>query len=72
MSRLEVKIPGQAQGMVERIYRKMERRIAGSPPGLCPVDMTLNFLNLCQAGSVWSSCPRCSGRCWTANRTWTS
>lgn len=55
MSRLEVKIPGQAQGMVERIYRKMERRIAGSPPGLCPVDMTLNFLNLCQA----QTCGKC-------------
>ena len=55
MSRLEVKIPGQAQGMVERIYRKMERRIAGSTPGLCPVDMTLNFLNLCQA----QTCGKC-------------
>lgn len=42
MSRLEVKMPGAAQAVVER-------RIAASPPGLCPVDMALNFLNLCQA-----------------------
>ena len=49
MSRLEVKMPGQAQAVVEQLYRNMERRIAASPPGLCPVDMALNFLNLCQA-----------------------
>lgn len=47
MSRLEVKMPGQAQAVVEQLYRNMERRIAASPPGLCPVDMALNFLNLC-------------------------
>ena len=46
MSRLEVKIPGQAQAVVEQLYRNMERRIAASPPGLCPVDMALTFLDL--------------------------
>ena len=55
MSRLEVKIPGQAQAVVEQIYRNMERRIAASPPGLCPVDMALNFLNLSQA----QTCGKC-------------
>ena len=44
MSRLEVKTPGEAQAVVEQLYRNMERRIAASPPGLCPVDMALNFL----------------------------
>ena len=34
MSRLEVKTPGQAQAVVEQLYRNMERRIAASPPGL--------------------------------------
>ena len=34
MSRLEVKPPGQAQAVVEQLYRNMERRIAASPPGL--------------------------------------
>ena len=55
MSRLEVKMPGQAQAVVEQLYRNMERRIASSPPGLCPVDMALNFLNLCQA----QTCGKC-------------
>ena len=55
MSRLEVKMPGQAQAVVEQLYRNMERRIAASPPGLCPVDMALNFLNLCQA----QTCGKC-------------
>ena len=56
MSRLEVKIPGQAQAVVEQLYRNMERRIAASPPGLCPVDMALNFLSLCQA----QTCGKCA------------
>ena len=55
MSRLEVKIPGQAQAIVEQLYRNMERRIAASPPGLCPVDMASNFLNLCRA----QTCGKC-------------
>ena len=55
MSRLEVKMPGQAQAVVEQLYRNMERRIAASPPGLCPVDMALNFVTLCQA----QTCGKC-------------
>ncbi|MBQ2996988.1 MAG: FAD-dependent oxidoreductase [Oscillibacter sp.] len=55
MSRLEVKLPGQAQAVVEQLYRNMERRIAASPPGLCPVDMALNFVTLCQA----QTCGKC-------------
>ena len=55
MSRLEVKVPGQAQAVVEQLYRNMERRIAASPPGLCPVDMALSFLTLCRA----QTCGKC-------------
>ena len=55
MSRLEVKTPSKAQEIVEQLYRNMERRISASPPGLCPVDMALNFLNLCQA----QTCGKC-------------
>ena len=55
MSRLEIKTPSQAQSVVESLYRTVERRIAASPPGLCPVDMALNFLNLCHA----QSCGKC-------------
>ena len=55
MSRLEVKTPGQAQAVVEQLYRNIERRIAASPPGLCPVDMALNSLKLCLA----QTCGKC-------------
>ena len=37
------------------MYRNMERRIAASPPGLCPVDMALNSLDLCRA----QTCGKC-------------
>ena len=56
MSRLEVRMPAQAQSVIEQIYSSMERRIEANPPGLCPVDMTLNFLNLCQA----QTCGKCA------------
>ena len=55
MSRLEVKTPDRAQAVVEQMYRNMERRIAASPPGLCPVDMALNSLDLCRA----QTCGKC-------------
>ena len=55
MSRLDIKTPSQAQAVVDQLYRNMERRIAASPPGLCPVDLALNFLNLCQA----QTCGKC-------------
>ena len=41
--------------VVDQLYHDMERRIAASPPGLCPVDMALNFLNLCHA----QTCGKC-------------
>ena len=49
MSRLDIKPPSRAETVVENLYRDMERRIAASPPGLCPVDMALSFLRLCRA-----------------------
>ena len=55
MSRLQVKNPSQADAAVEQLYRNMEQRIAASPPGLCPVDLALNFLNLCRA----QTCGKC-------------
>ena len=56
MSRLLIRTPSQAQAVVDNLYGNMERRIAASPPGLCPVDMALNFLNLCHA----QSCGKCT------------
>ena len=55
MSRLDIKTPSRAQTVVEGLYRDMERRIAASPPGLCPGDMSLSFLQLCHA----QTCGKC-------------
>ena len=55
MSRLDIKSPSKAETVVENLYRDVERRIAASPPGLCPVDMSLSFLRLCHA----QSCGKC-------------
>ena len=55
MSRLDIKTPSQAQAVVDQLYRNVEHRIASSPPGLCPIDMALNFLNLCHA----QTCGKC-------------
>ena len=55
MSRLDIKTPSQSQTIVDELYRGMERRIASSPPGLCPIDMARNFLNLCHA----QTCGKC-------------
>ena len=55
MSRLDIKTPSRAQTVGEGLYRDMERRIAASPPGLCPVDMSLSFLQLCHA----QTCGKC-------------
>ncbi len=55
MSRLDINTPSRAQTVVDGIYRDIERRIAASPPGLCPVDMALSFLSMCQA----QTCGKC-------------
>ena len=55
MSRLDIKTASRAQTVVDHLYRDMERRIASSPPGLCPIDMSLTFLQLCHA----QSCGKC-------------
>lgn len=56
MSRLSLETPNQAQTVVEGLYKDLERRIAASPPGLCPVDISLGFLKLCHA----QTCGKCS------------
>ena len=55
MSRLEIPIPNRAQLVVEELYRYFERRIESSPSGLCPIDMSKAFLELCHA----QSCGKC-------------
>ena len=56
MSRLKIRTKSQAQELVDSMYAGMERRIAASPSGLCPIDITLSFLNLCHA----QSCGKCT------------
>ena len=55
LSRLDIMTPSRAQTVIDGLYRDVERRIAASPPGLCPVDLALNFLNLCHA----QTCGKC-------------
>ena len=55
MSRLSIETPGRAQTVLGGLYRDMGRRISASQPGLCPVDMSLNFLRLCHA----QTCGKC-------------
>ena len=55
MSRLEIPTPGKAQLVIEGLYKDLERRIESSPPGLCPVDITRAFLELCHA----QTCGKC-------------
>ena len=52
MIRLELSTPTKAQLVVEGLYKDLERRIESSPPGLCPVDLSRAFLDLCHAQTV--------------------
>jgi len=58
MNRLDMRTSEHAQAIVEGLYRDMERRIVSSPPGICPVDLAQNFLNLCHA-QICGKCVPC-------------
>ena len=49
MSRLTIDTPSRADLVMEQLYKDLERRIESSPPGLCPVDLSRAFLELCHA-----------------------
>lgn len=55
MSRRTIYTPNKAQIVVEGLYKDMERRIEASPIGLCPVDLSRAFLELCYA----QTCGKC-------------
>ena len=55
MRQLTIENPTRAQTVLEGLHRDMGRRIQSSPPGLCPVDVSLNFLRLCHA----QTCGKC-------------
>ena len=56
MSRLEINVPNRASIVLEQLYKDLERRIESSPFGLCPIDMSRAFLQMCHA----QSCGKCS------------
>ena len=56
MSRLNIVNATKAQETVDELYQDLERRVEGSQPGLCPVDLAATFLNLCHA----QSCGKCT------------
>ena len=56
MERLFIKSQDFAQKTVEGLYKDFERRIAASPPGQCPADLTASFLRMCQS----QSCGKCT------------
>ncbi len=55
MSRLELRTLDRTRIVMEELYKDLERRIESSPPGLCPVDMSRAFLELCHA----QTCGKC-------------
>lgn len=55
MSRLTMFTHDSAQTVMEGLYKDVERRIVASPPGLCPIDMSLAFLHMCHT----QSCGKC-------------
>ena len=56
MERLFIKSRDFTQKTVDELYKDFERRIAASPPGQCPVDLTASFLRMCHS----QSCGKCT------------
>lgn len=55
MNRLELMTTTDGYKTMHGLYRDIERRLASSPPGLCPVDTVQSFVSLCNA----QSCGKC-------------
>ncbi len=56
MSRLEIPGPTKASSSLKSCTKIWNARIESSPPGLCPVDMTRAFIEMCQT----QSCGKCT------------
>ena len=56
MERLKIERPEQGQRVLQNLYQDITRRITASPNGMCPVDMTLNFVRTAHA----QSCGKCT------------
>ncbi len=61
MSRLDLNASIPAREAVEHLYRDLARRIEASPAGLCPVELTLNFVRMSHAQSCGKCVPCRSG-----------
>lgn len=55
MSRLEMTTKDRVQQTVETMYKDLERRIIASPPGLCPIDISVSFLRMADT----QTCGKC-------------
>lgn len=55
MNRLEMMSTTDVHKVMRGLYQDIERRLAASPPGLCPVDTVQSFVSLCTA----QSCGKC-------------
>ncbi len=56
MSRLSLVTESKPESTVELLYKDMERRIAASPPGVCPVDLTAALVKMSQV----QTCGKCT------------
>ncbi len=56
MSRLEITRASSAEQLIDNLYQEVQRRLAASPPGLCPIDLSLAFIQLCHA----QTCGKCA------------
>ena len=57
MSRLNLTKISNAQKTMDGLYMDFDHRIAASPMGNCPVDLTAAFLRYAPLSPVESACP---------------
>ena len=55
MSKITLDIPEKSQKVLDAMYQTMEGRLAASPGGVCPIDITLSFVRMCHT----QSCGKC-------------
>ncbi|NCB50426.1 MAG: glutamate synthase [Clostridia bacterium] len=55
MRRFELKTVSDAQRVADGLYQDMERRLASTPEGICPVDLMLGLVTMCHT----QSCGKC-------------
>lgn len=56
MSKITLDIPEKSKKILDAMYNTMEGRLAASPAGICPLDITLSFVRMCHT----QSCGKCT------------